>query len=524
MRTTRTLLPCAFLLICVVAGFAQPSLQVTGYRVIPDVVYPGTIGYIQLDVKNTGDDAATAVSATYMYGGWQNTLTTGELSAGSTTQITIPFSVPENAKSGITLRTIDIYYSYSDGGGSASKRTTYTVPIFVSQIDPLEVRTLSHNVAITAGERANIAIELRNKGGVINNLVITMPANSSFAFEGVSQYSLGNIPYNSTKIVNITLRSTPDTATGTYNIPLLFSYLDANNQRINQTLFIGPICVMETSAQYRISLHPLTPVEVGSTALFHISIKNMGQETVSGFIDINNTDVFTPIGSQRIYFDSIPPGGSFTTNLTIGIAATKEAGYYPLPIKLTPSSGSPIFFTVGIEVDATPEITVSLTTKNSRPSVQIVNTGNCQIRSVYAKAYVKGTSTRTEDFIGTLAVDDYSTLFLDAIPYPGQTVVVEISFRDTNNIKHTIREELQVGTSAIYAGIRQQTGGIPQAGINRSFARTPDPLRMLLGPTAGEPTATNPLSLGLIIVLVGGIAVVIYFAYRRWRGKANATK
>jgi len=97
------------------------------------------------------------------------------------------------------------------------------------------------------------------------------------------------------------------------------------------------------------------------------------------------------------------------------------------------------------------------------PSVQVANTGNSQIRSVYASATPAGSQTATESFMGTLNVDDFATLTLGSAA-AGRNVNVEIRFRDTSNQEHAISKTLSAsaGNSSFVQGTR---GRQPTAGV-----------------------------------------------------------
>ncbi|NYZ75976.1 hypothetical protein H0N98_01870, partial [Candidatus Micrarchaeota archaeon] len=131
------------IVLCSVAFSAEPSLQVSKYSILPSDVYPGTSGYIQVTLENTGDATAMSPTAYYDFNGVRNSLFTSEISSGSSTQISIPFRIPQDAGGSIKLINIDVYYSYNVGSSSPSRLTSLSVPIEVSQQKVLEVRTVS---------------------------------------------------------------------------------------------------------------------------------------------------------------------------------------------------------------------------------------------------------------------------------------------------------------------------------------------------------------------------------------------
>jgi len=489
--------------------FSEPSLEVTSYSNVPSDVYAGTFGYIQVTVQNTGDETALSPTTYYTLDGVQKPIIMSNMNSGDTAQISIPFRISKDAGGTIQLIKIDIYYSYTSGTSTPVKTTSLSIPLKVSQQTVLEVRTLSSDKeSIAPGEKVTLELELENTGGTVNNLVVTTPQNSSFSIYGTTQKVVGGIPLNSNVNVSLTLLSSSSASAGVYNIPLVFTYQDAVGEPVEQTLYAGPVSVLEASSQYRLYLEPLTPVEIGSNAVFRLTLKNMGTSTISAFVDMNSTEVFTPIGVQKVYFDSVAPESNVSTNITVGIASSKSAGYYSFPLKLTPNTGQPITYNTGVVVEATPELTVSLTTLSSGSlRIEIANTGNTAVRSMYVTARPKGSSSAaTESFLGTLNVDDYETVDLSSTS--GNMIEVEITFRDSNNIQHTITKELSTGSTSNF------TSGVNGSqSLNNSMSRFGQRGGGMFGFNLQNPDWTQiAITLGGLVLLVVGA----WFTYKRF--------
>ncbi|MDD5317438.1 MAG: hypothetical protein PHF51_01750 [Candidatus ainarchaeum sp.] len=495
-----------FLLALTLLAFAEgPILGITGYSTVPGEVYPGASGYIQINLENTGDANAQSVTANYLYRGAESSTYLGEVVAGSTAQVLVPFKVGEDSSGTIQLIDIDVYYSHKSGNDYSSKKTSLSIPLVVEQYKPLEVRTVSMDKAsISPGEKLAFTLEIRNTGGTVDNLVISLPANSSFSLDGASQKSVGNIEANGTESVSITLVSSSSASLGAYGIPVEFTYQNALKQPTSETLPIGPISVLDTSTQTRITLEALGPVEIGSDAAFRLTLENAGSSPVSGVVDINSTDVLTPLGIQRIYFTSVPAGSSESRNISIGIS-TSTPGYYTLPLSFTPDGGKASVFNAGIPVVATPEITVSIVGS----LIQVANTGNSAVRSVYVIARPAGSTGGTsESFMGTLNVDDFSTLDMPSMgfgPASSNAIEVEIRFRDTNNAEHVLTKAIDA-TSAVFSTNATNMTGFAGAGRFQQQAGI-----------AGIPYGTIMLAAAAIIVAAGA-----YMGYRRFiAGKAK---
>jgi len=508
---------------------ADPILQITNYTTVPADVYPGTLGYLQIKLSNTGDATAGSVTSRYSIDGIDKTDSLGEISAGSYAQVAVPFKISQSAVGSIQLVNIDIYYTSqttstgSTTTSSTSKKTSLSVPLTVNQYMPLQAKIVGiTDASISPGETLPLNIQVTNTGGVVNNLLLSMPANSTFIIGGETVKQIGSIALNKSANVSFTLVSSSDTKTGTYSVPILLTYQDALSQPTTDTLYIGPISVLDSSTQYRLSLVPLDPpVEIGSEEPFLLTLENAGNAPISGTLEINTTSAFTPLGAQRLYFNDVPAGGSESLNVSIGVGATQNAGYYTLPIKLTPNAGQAVSYNMGITVSATPEITVALDTSGATPSVQVSNTGNSQIRSVYVSATSAGSQTASESFMGTLNVDDFASLSLGSAA-SGRSVDVTVRFRDSNNMEHTVTKTLAAtaGNSSFVQGAGTRGNGSGTTGGNFA-ARSSNPLGFLFG-GPGSRTASGatdgigivPMAIGLVIVLVAG-----YWAYRKYVAK-----
>jgi hypothetical protein len=501
---------------------SAPILQISSYSTSPTDVYAGTLGYLQLTILNSGNAGAQSVSLHYSVAGIAQIASAADISAGSSTQLSIPFKIPPEAAGSIQPINVDIYYNYPSTSGSNTKQTSLSIPIKVLQQQPLEAKTTSFDkTSIAPGEKIRIMLNLTNTGGVINNLVITMPANSSFTLDGASQLAVGTIPISTSVDVPLVLDSSSSTPVGSYNIPVVFTYEDALQQPSSITLYVGPVNVLQASAQYRLSLVPTGAVELGSQADFALTLENTGSDPISAIVDINSTSVFTPIGMQRVYFDSVLPGDSKSVDVTLGVAPAQSPGYYTLPLTLTTDNGNTAVFETGISVDASPEITVSLDTQSGSTQVQIANTGNSQIRSVYASAKMVGSQSSTESFIGTLNVDDFATLQLTGgtgLLGSSPQVEVDIRFKDSDNIEHTINKTLAASGVAVSnltsSGRGFGANGSPGAGGRGGGG----PLGALFG--GGAARSGSGLSLveiaGIVIVVaVGGFLFYKYYWKKR---------
>ena len=118
-------------------------------------------------------------------------------------------------------------------------------------------------------------------------------------------------------------------------------------------------------------------------------------------------------------------------------------------------------------------------------------------------------------------MDDSASLSLGSSA-SGKSVEVEIRFRDSNNIEHTVDKTVEAvaGNSSFVQSGRNQTG----AAASGNFARggNSNPLGFLLGPNGRSSSATTdgigivPIAIGAVVVIGGG-----YLLYRKYVAKKS---
>ena len=491
-----------------------PLLSISNYATVPLDIYPGTHGYLQVTVENNGDSTASAVSAQYYLNGVQSAISIGDVASSTAAQISVPFEISQSSAGSIQLVNIGIYYSYISGSTTLPKVTSLSVPLTVKQYKALNVALTDTSIVTSPGDKIVFSLNITNTGGVINNLVIGAPSNASFTLYGSTEKAVGNIPLNTTRQVALGMVSSSDAKTGTYAIPITFTYQDALKQPTSETYYLGPITVLESSSKYRLSLTPLDTVEIGAQVPFRLTLENAGATPMSGTVAINTTSIFTPIGVQTAYFDSVPAGENKSEIITVGIASSASSGYYTLPLILTTAEGQKATYVSGVVVEATPEITVSLDTTGAAPQIQVANTGNSQIRSVHVSATAAGSQTPTDSFIGTLNVDDFSSVALPS--GSAKSVNVVVTFKDSINAQHTMDQLLDTNGNVSFTQGGSRAGFAANGNGSSQSTRNNNPLGFLLGGRAGAsaPSGPNYVVIGIVLVVVaaGG-----FLAYRHFK-------
>jgi len=526
------------LLFCLLAGAAAAAggstgtglaaaLQVSGHSTVPETIYTGSSGQLQLTITNSGTDTAGATVIDYTLPGQpQSEYSVGDIGAGTSAIASIPFTVPANVSSGFFVINLNVVY-FADSAHTTIKNTPTTIAITVSQHQILNVKTTSvEPQSVQPGNEVTLTMSVENSGGVMKNVVISADGDSTFMLSGTTQQTVGDVPSGGSRTVSVTVVASSTAAAGKYNIPLVVTYQDLLQKTVNQTIYVGPVTVSEASAQFMVAMAPVTSAEVGSEAQFALTLTNLAGNSISAIVDLSQESPFTPIGSTRVFFNNIDPGKSVTKIVTVGIDAGTTSGYYDFPLTIT-SNGRAYNQSIGMVLEATSDLDVTAATQPQfvssgssgvRVTAQIANIGNGPMRSVYASTgstkdlEVIGT---TDKFIGTLNIDDFTTfqVLVNVPPQrpPGNySLPIAVTFKDAKNEQKTIVKNVVI---TVYSA--QDAGRLNMLSASSSS-------------TSSGTSSTNGFSgrqaglFGIPYLWIGAGAVALvagYFGYKKLKGK-----
>lgn len=495
------------------------TVQVSGYSTIPDTVYSGSYAQLKLDIGNAGTETAQSTTIYYSYGTEDNYMSVGDIGPGSSTITALPFHIPDGYEGGVII----IYLRISCQDSSGIHTTYASIPVSISGRNDVSANVLDASPSeIYPGDSLSVKLSLKDIGGNdISDVAIEPYPDSGFFLNGTSAIQLGEMKDGEERNVSLALVLSSPSSYGRQMVPILLTYEDALHNRANETVYAGPIGIMRSNTKWALSLSPATPVEIGSGAVFSLSIKNRGADPDSAVVDIGSGNEFMPLGSSKIYFDNVGPGETRNTNVTIGISPSAAAGYYDLPVSILSGNDQSWNGSVGVLVQATPELTISngqtLTPgSEAKVSIKIANTGNSAIRSAYvsvepkANSGLRVTASATE-FIGTLNVDDsYTAQPTVSAPYAtgSYPLLVTVTFRDSMNQEKIVTKELDIvvgsSTDASSAGSSGNMNGGPG-----QFSRN---------------SSSGIRVFGIDIIPIAAIAVVLGLAYFVWIKKFRRKK
>ncbi|MEN6396836.1 MAG: S-layer protein [Methanoregula sp.] len=338
----------ALLLVLLLPVCAEPTVTISNYTVTPQVLMPGDLGTITVQVKNTAQSASLSESIGSVKGVIETVKTTdinvfieqaglegngivvlgdtfqriGELGPGQTIPLTFLIRAP--AKTGLSFPEIwiDTY-----GGRS----TRYPVPVNVNtQIAVPKLAVMSMAVtaptAVKPGDPVPVRLDLKNTGESTAEKVIVRLGEASTAVTpaGSGFFHISRITAGDSVPLDITLITDRTTTAGIARVPVTIEYytidgvLHTENSAINLRI-LGKaemsIASVETSPERIVAGEPFNLI---------IRIENAGTgdaKSVGATIDI-------PVpGTKEAFLGKIKPGNDAPALFRLNGAPAGELKY-----------------------------------------------------------------------------------------------------------------------------------------------------------------------------------------------------
>ena len=311
---------------------SEPSIQ-TSFSVNPEIITPGSDGYIQLIVKNSGTGTANSIKISSGYqgdeidksGSWM--INIGTLAPGGSTEVPFKFSIPKKTHPG--MYTMNFYIEYHDD--STLKRVTQKAIITVQARETLELNSINPNT-FYPGETTTLVFELENEGeDEITDIILTWqsPDDLILPLGSDNRLSISSIDPGQ-KIeakVNIVVSST--VTPGVYPLTIETKYYDRAGLKQNSTSQSG--IVINSVTDFDVVMQDSTDT---TTTL---AVANTGKNTAySTIVKIPKQEGFMVSGSSAATIGNLD-AGDYTlatfqlvskTNATIGVKdLTVEVSY-----------------------------------------------------------------------------------------------------------------------------------------------------------------------------------------------------
>ncbi|MEM5879141.1 MAG: hypothetical protein QXU74_01470 [Candidatus Aenigmatarchaeota archaeon] len=285
------------------SAFADPIIQAT-FSVYPASIYPGSDGYIQMTLKNTGNAVANQVKISRVSsdapikisGDWISEL--GGLSIGDTAIAVFKFSVLNTASPGLYNVKFQIDYCQD------SVCRTITPNAIINIQSPSTVQLLSISPSsLKPGERTNMTFTIANTGNLqINNLIFTWSASNYILPVGYDNRALiSSLPpksiYEITREVAVSSSATP----GIYPIAITFQYTDKSGA--NQTIASTAGIEITGETDFEVS------VQEASSSSVTLTIANTGMNPAySVLVRIPRQESFIVVGTSSSMVGNLNPG------------------------------------------------------------------------------------------------------------------------------------------------------------------------------------------------------------------------
>lgn len=250
-------------------------LQVT-FATNPTVVAPGTVGYIEVDLKDTGnvisytDITATSSDPTVIIpqGNWD--VEVGSLDSGASTSVIYMFRVPAAASSGLYQVVFDI----TGAGGSIQQ----TAIVKVQEATVLDVTSMSPT-SITIGEATTMKFNITNNGNAdLNNVLFSWTDSNNLILpvgtdNRILIPSIGAMNHTTLSVV---MMASSGISPGIYPLTITMTYYDMTGTQQTVVSTVG----LQVSGTTTIDLVVSTST-AGSTTF---SVVNTGANTASSVI------------------------------------------------------------------------------------------------------------------------------------------------------------------------------------------------------------------------------------------------
>lgn len=485
---------------------ANAGVEIQSYSTSPSTVKPGMTGTITIVLNNPS--ATEFITAAYLNAraagiNFVSESKIGDLGAQGSTIVSIPFTVAQSATPGIAPITLELSYTSSISGGSNYK--SFSIPLTIGSSNLLKVTNVRISQdTVAPGDSFIIEATIEDDGGPIKNAVLTYASTAAYTFDGTTKVEVGNLFIGEKKRISIPVVAGNSITSGYYSVPFTLTYDDAVTAGNTEILYFGPLTAVTDTAKFAATAETVgaTP---GGTGTFKIIVKNTGMNDLRNFkIALpQNSLFFTALDFTEKTIDIIRPDETKSLSFEVGIGTNIAAQVYSLPLTMTyetKSGSETVTKAVGVKIGGAPDLSVYISSnpsvitndnKKYAVSIQISNTGNSPVRALSVSAFAEELEILSppDSFIGTLSLDDYSTVQYDAVVKKGTApgkykLHVQLNYKDSYNTPIVEKKDVE-------------------------FEIFPQEVALL----AGKQNGTDPL---VMIVLVVIVLIVIYFVYKRF--------
>jgi hypothetical protein len=323
------------LLILSPALLAGPVIQTT-FSNNPSVSSPGTDGYIQLNLINSGTSAITqiTITATSVDSGIKidpsyTSVNIGGVGASQSTSTLIKFSVPATTSSGLYRISFQIYYCQDT---SCNTMSQFAIVSVQSQ-SQFQLKSVTPD-KLNLGTNTTLTFAFVNTGSSdLNNILITWqdPTASILPVGTSNNIILSSIGAGQEIDVPVNVIASPIATPKTYPIYVNMVYYDKTGAMkiVNSTVGL----IVGGTTDFSID------VQDYSNGALTLSIANIGvNPATSVSVSLPDQNGFRYTGAQSVFLGTLNPGDSTTTSFNV-IVLSNQTSNLKVTMSYTDTSG-----------------------------------------------------------------------------------------------------------------------------------------------------------------------------------------
>ncbi len=380
------------------------------YSVHPEVVKPGTKGYIQIKLTNVGtqpvyDLYLFSVRADEPLKVYETNRELGSLYPGKVKYVILKFEVPGGADPGFYIVKVFVrakLLNYTDS-------FEFDVPIEVKRETHVKLSVTPEEVQ--SDSTTNLTLVVGSVGGEMRDVRISWKSDKILPFAESSSIFVPSVEPGSPAEVKLQVKTTdPGTAVIVFNV----SYTDPTGNTVSETRTIALKVKSREEPFLKITLEQ-EALEVGKPGKLTFTVTNEGgRELRNIFIDWQSNDIL-PASSSSEFIKLLEPGDSKMISFDVFVNENLKPGYYTIPLTVRfDSSGKTEVVNRTFAVMVRGDISLTTTlfrAESNKVFVSIANTGNAPAKNLVV--YARSSYGRAEVFIGDLDPGDEEIVEVD---------------------------------------------------------------------------------------------------------------
>jgi uncharacterized membrane protein len=433
------------------------------YSIYPEIITPGSVGYIELTFTNSGSEVVEDLSIFFIklekgivIQDSSETYSLGSLYPGKTKSIVLKFSIPETTLPGYYVVELSVKGSYL--GYSSSYR--YDIPIQVQRENFLKLKLIPEVVEAERISTVSLFVENTGKDD-LREIYIEWDSKNVVPIGESAKFYLSSLKPGEQKELKLDIKAERNVKTALLNFSV--KYMDSTGNPESDFYQIG-LGVKSGKEDYlKISQTPAL-LNIGTEGSISIEIFNEGDEGLEDILLVWSGNGIIPVSSNIKYVGSLGPGERKSVLMDVFIDENIEPGYYPITIRAVYEDSSGTVHrsnhTIGVKIQGTVDLVVTIfRAEADKLFISIANTGNAAAKNLVV--YARSPYGNTETFLGDMKPGDEEIIELDqqgmdtSKPH---TINLKMIFRDVFGEKITVDKEITVSVheqsfSVVWVGV-----------------------------------------------------------------------